>query len=757
MKGLSVRVRGIVQGVGFRPFVFQLAERHGLKGWVRNTSTQVEIEVEGGEEALAAFLLELGGEAPPLAAIESIESEPRAPAGYGSFEIVASRFDSGWQSIPPDTATCEACLAELADPLERRHRYPFTNCTHCGPRFTIIQDLPYDRARTTMSCFDMCDDCRAEYENPRDRRFHAQPIACPACGPRLWLESAGAPRAGGDPIENCVGLLRSGQIVALKGLGGFQLVCDAMHRDVVARLRSSKRRYGKPFALMIPDVSWARRLCETSELEVEALRSRERPIVLMKRRGETDVAPEVAPGLDTLGLMLPYTPLHHLLLKDFDAPLVMTSGNMSEEPIATGNREAARRLDGIADAFLFHDRDIYARYDDSVVRVLGGTPVPIRRARAYAPVPIELPFHAEHHILACGAQQKSTFCLVKESKAFLSQHIGDLENVETLEHFETSLALLRRLLRVEPEIIAHDMHPDYLSTRLAHEFPAPTAVRVPVQHHHAHVVSAMVENGLRDKVLGVAYDGTGFGSDGAIWGGEILLADWRSFKRMAHLRYAPMLGGEAAIRKPYRMALGYVWSLCAPSEAEFASFIAALPVGERILLRRQFETKLNAPYTSSCGRLFDAAAALLGVRREAVYEGQPAIELEAIADRTVDDVYPYDILRGDNGWVIDPAATLRALWCEFRAGRPLPRIAAAFHNTVADFTRAACRAARDATRVSRVVLSGGCFQNALLIERLQIGLTADGFDVFTHRRVPPNDGGISLGQATVAHALAESR
>lgn len=757
MKGLSVRVSGIVQGVGFRPFVFQLAERHGLKGWVRNTNTRVEIEVEGAEEALAAFLLDLGSQAPPLASIESIDSAPRVPAGYGSFEIVASRFDWGWQSIPPDTATCDACLAELADPRERRHRYPFTNCTHCGPRFTIIQGLPYDRPRTTMGCFDMCADCRAEYENPRDRRFHAQPIACPACGPRLWLESSTRRRVDVDPIDDCVALLQTGGILALKGLGGFQLACDAMHRDAVARLRSSKRRYGKPFALMIPDERWARLLCEPTELELEALRSRERPIVLMERRDETGVAPEVAPGLNSLGLMLPYTPLHHLLLETFGGPLVMTSGNMSEEPIATGNREAARRLDGLADAFLFHDRDIHARYDDSVVRVLAGTAVPIRRARSYAPVPIELPFHSEHDILACGAQQKSTFCLVKGSKAFLSQHIGDLENLETLEHFESSLDLLRRLLRVEPEIIAHDMHPDYLSTRLAHEFPAPTAVRVSVQHHHAHVVSAMVENGLRDKVLGVAYDGTGYGADGAIWGGEILLADLRTFKRMAHLRYAPMLGGEAAIRKPYRMALGYVWSLCAASEAEFASFIATLPVGERILLRRQFEAKVNAPYTSSCGRLFDAAAALLGIRREALYEGQPAIELEALADPAVDEVYPYDLLRVENGWIIDPAATLRALWCEMRAGRSVPRIAAAFHNTVADFTRATCRAARDATRVNRVALSGGCFQNALLVERLRTGLTADGFEVFTHRRVPPNDGGISLGQAAVAHAVAEVR
>lgn len=757
MNGLSVRVRGIVQGVGFRPFVFQLAERHRLSGWVRNTNTQVEIEVEGEEEDLAAFLRDLDAEAPPLASIDRIEAEPRPLAGYTSFEIVASQMDSGWQSIPPDTAPCDACLTELSDNSERRYRYPFTNCTHCGPRFTIIEDLPYDRSRTTMRCFEMCEDCRSEYEDPRDRRFHAQPVACPVCGPMLWLERSSGERIDGDPIEVCVEMLNAGRIVAVKGLGGFQLACDAADRDAVASLRARKRRYGKPFALMVPDEAWARRLCVLSPEEETALRSRERPIVLLRRRAGVAIAPEIAPGLDTLGLMLPSTPLHHLILERFAGPLVMTSGNLSEEPIAVGNREAAGRLREIADAFLFHDRDISARYDDSVVRVIGDTPTPIRRARSYAPRPVQLPFSAGSDILACGAQQKNTFCLVKESKAFLSQHIGDLENLETLEHLEGSLKTFMRLFRVEPRIIAHDMHPDYLSTRFAHEYPAAAAARVPVQHHHAHVVSATVEHGIRDPVIGVAYDGTGYGTDGAIWGGEILLADWTSFRRMAHLRYAPMLGGEAAIRKPYRMALGYVWSLCAASEAEFGSFVATVPVGERILLRRQFDTKLNSPLTSSCGRLFDAAAALLGLRREAIYEGQPAVELEAAADPAADDLYPYDILNRDGTWIIDPAATLRALWCDFKAGRGIPRIAAAFHNTVAAFTRGVCRSIRDAQRVNRVALSGGCFQNALLTERLLAGLSEDGFEVLTHRTVPPNDGGISLGQATIAHALEEAR
>ncbi len=753
MQGLSVKVRGTVQGVGFRPFVFQLAERYRLTGWVRNTNSQVEIELDGDEAALDGFLRDLRERAPPLARINAVEIERHAPSGFSSFEIVASELGGGWGSIPPDTATCDACLAELLNPSERRYRYPFTNCTHCGPRFTIIESLPYDRPRTTMRCFSMCDDCRREYTDPRDRRFHAQPVACPACGPRVWRHGGLGEAAAEDAIEVGVSLLREGKILAIKGLGGFQLACDAANGEAVARLRGRKRRYGKPFALMVPDLVWVRRLCDPTELEIDALTSRERPIVLMRRRPQANVAPDVAPGLDTLGLMLPYTPLHHLLLRGFDGPLVMTSGNLSEEPIAVGNREAVARLADIADDFLLHDRDIYARYDDSVVRVLGDAVVPIRRARGFAPDPLALPFTARHDVLACGAHQKNTFCLLKEDRAFLSQHIGDLENLETLEHFQAALTTYRRLFKVEPEIIAYDMHPDYLSTRVAQEYPLPGAVRVAVQHHHAHIVSAMVEHGVSERVIGVAYDGTGYGRDGAIWGGEILIADWKGLERVAHFRYAPMLGGEAAIRKPYRMAAGYIWSLCRASEAEFAPFIGALPIGERIILRRQFETQFNTPLTSSCGRLFDAAAALLGVRTEAVYEGQPAVELEALADPEADALYPFDLLRAEQGWVIDPAATLRALWCDYRAGRPIPLIAAAFHNTVVAFTVEACRAVRDKQGFNRVVLSGGCFQNALLTRRLRDRLAVEGFEVLTHRRVPPNDGGISLGQAVVAYAL----
>jgi len=752
LQGLSVRVRGIVQGVGFRPFVFQLAERYGLNGWVRSTDGQIEIEVDGSGEALAGFLHDLREGTPRLARIEAIDSEDRPVSDYTTFEIVEARVGAGWRALPADSAACDACLEEISNPSERRHRYPFTNCGHCGPRFTIIEDLPYDRSRTTMACFEMCEDCRSEYEDPRDRRFHARPLACPACGPRVWLQRPNGEAVEGDAIEACVALLAAGQVVALKGPGGFRLACDAADAEAVARLRGRQRRYGKPFALMVPDLEWAKRLCEITPREAGELESRERPIVLLRRRAAGGVAEEVAPGLDTLGLMLPCTPLHYLLLRRFDRPLVMASGNVNGEPVAMGNREALERLSAVADAFLLHNRDIVARYDDSVVRVIADSVVPIRRGRGLAPTVLDLPFAAAQHILAVGAQRRNAFCLVKGSKAVVGPHIGNLDDPETLDQFERSVELFERLLEVKPDVIAHDMHPDYLSSHLANEYPAPSALRVVVQHHHAHVVSAMAEHGVREPVIGVVYDGRGYGPDGAIWGGEVLIADWKSFQRVAHLRYAPMLGGETVIHKPYRMATGYIWSLCRACEVDFEEFLGRVPIGERILLRRQLETGLDTPPTSSCGRLFDAAAALLGVRIEAQYEGQPARQLEAVADPAVHAVYPYDILRDGEGWIIDPAATLRALWCELRAGRPVPTIAAALHNTVADFTRNVCVAIREKRGLKKVVLSGGCFQNALLTRRVLDGLSDDGFEVLTHRLVPPNDGGIALGQAVVAYA-----
>lgn len=754
MRGLSVRVRGTVQGVGYRPFVCRLAERHGLSGWVRTGNEQVEIEVDGSGEALAEFLRDLRNCALPLSRIDEIDVEHRPASDFTSFEIVEGQSDGGWPSIAPDSASCDSCLKEISNPGDRRYRYPFTNCAQCGPRFTIIEALPYDRSRTTMSCFEMCRECRSEYENPHDRHFRAHAIACPSCGPRLWLQRSSGDTVEGDPIDQCVGLLSEGRIVALKGLGGFELACDARNVEAVARLRACKST-DEPFALMVPDLAWVRRLCEASALELELLARAERPIVVLRCRHGVYGLEDVAPGLDSVGLMLPCTPLHHLLLDGLDGPLVMTEGSVGEGQAAIGNREALERLSTIADAFLLHNRDIHARYDQSIVRVVGASPLPIRKARGWAPTALDLPFSASHEILGVGARQSSTFCLIRGSKAVVGPHTGDLDSKANLEHFKSSLQQFERLLAVEPGIVAHDMAPDYLSTHLAHEYPVPAALRVPVQHDHAHVVSAMAERGIRDPVIGVVYDGSGYGTDGAIWGGEILLADWKSFRRVAHLRYAPLLGGRAAIQKPYRMAVGYIWSLCAACEVDFEEFLGRVPIAERILLRRQFETDRTTPLTSSCGRLFDAAGALLGLRTKTLYEGQPTIELETVADPEVDLVYPYDILRDGEGWVVDPAATLRALWCELRAGRPVPTIAAAFHNTVADFTRNICVAIREKHGLKTVVLSGACLQNALLTRRLLDGLSDDGFDVVTHRLVPPNDGGISLGQAVVAYALTE--
>ncbi len=752
---LGVRVTGTVQGVGFRPFVYRLAERHALRGWVRNTAGQVEIEIEGARPALDAFVRELRSEAPPLARIDTLQLEERPAGGHADFRILESRLDEGWQPVSPDVATCDDCLRELFDPGDRRYNYPFINCTNCGPRFTIIEAMPYDRSRTTMRHFPMCPECRREYEDPLDRRFHAEPVACPVCGPRVWLHVPGSTPPTGDALVEAAALLRQGRIVALKGLGGFHLACDAASEEAVSRLRGRKRRYGKPLALMVPDLDAGRRLARLGAAEIDALTARERPIVLAECVSSALVAPSVAPGVATLGLMLPYTPLHHLLLHHFGAPLVMTSGNLSEEPIAIGNAEAIERLGEIADAFVLHDRDIRARYDDSVVRVLADEVTPFRRSRGFAPAPLALPFTAEADILAVGGQQKAAFCLVKGNRAFLGQHIGDLDNLETIEHYRGSLELFQELFQVAPAIVAHDLHPDYASTGLAREWPlAPGGVRVGVQHHHAHVVSCMAEHGLAEPVIGVAYDGTGYGIDGAIWGGEVLVADWSAFRRAAHLRYVPLLGGESAIHKPYRMAASYLWSCFdpAPGDDRFAAFFAEIPTAEQAMLRHGFEQRINAPDTSSCGRLFDAVAALLGVCTRAAYEGEPAVRLEAVADSTVLDSYAFGIERADGALVIDPAPALAALWDDFRRGVAVGRIAAAFHGGVAAATAAVCDAVRDETGIGRVCLSGGCFQNALLTDRLVRRLKDAGFAVYTQRRVPPNDGGLALGQAVVAHA-----
>jgi len=755
----SISVRGIVQGVGFRPFVYGLAIKHGLKGCVYNTSEDVRIEVEGPAQAVREFEEDLRTKAPPLAQIENITIEYGVPRGHEKFEILESQAQEGkYQLISPDVATCQACLSELLNPEDRRYRYPFTNCTNCGPRFTIIEDMPYDRPKTTMQHFRMCPRCQAEYDNPSDRRFHAQPNACPECGPRVELvDNRGNVVTVRDPIEAASQLLRQGKIVAIKGLGGFLLACDATNYVAVKTLRERKGRPSKPFAVMVATLDEARRHCDVSPEEEKLLISPQSPIVLARWRDDSTVCQEVAPNLRFLGIMLPYTPLHHILLRDTGLPLVMTSGNLSEEPIAKDNDEALRRLSSIADYFLMHNRDIYSRYDDSVAMVERGASQLVRRARGYAPYPIRLPFNARQ-VLACGAEEKNTFCLTKDNYAFVSQHIGDMENLETLEHFDTTLSLYKRIFRVKPEIIAHDLHPDYLSTRYAHELGEAGLKLVAVQHHHAHIASCLADNGFERPVIGVAFDGTGMGVDGNIWGGEFLVADYRSFRRVGHLEYLPLPGGAAAIERPRRIAIAYVLTLLGEK-----ALTTDLPVVRETtaveieIIKQQVERKINSPLCSSMGRLFDAISALLGIRGEIDYEGQAAVELEMAAygeDCTdIRETYPYQIVgAGDEAVrVVRLGDLLSAVIEDLYGGIPNGRISLKFHNTIACMVNEMCRFISAETGITQVAFSGGVSQNRLLLRKAISLLETSGFRVLTHRQVPCNDGGISLGQAVIAN------
>ncbi len=759
MVARRIHVSGVVQGVGFRPFIYTLALRYGLRGWVRNTSAGVEIEVEGTGEALDAFVAAIGREAPPLSRIETVTVEVIPANGYARFEIQHSQAVEGaYQPISPDVATCADCLAEVFDPTDRRYRYPFTNCTNCGPRFTIIQDIPYDRPQTTMAAFTMCPECQREYDDPLDRRFHAQPNACPVCGPRLELLRSPALDAPvgwdglpADPIAATRALLRAGYIVAIKGLGGFHLACDATNARAVQTLRTRKGRAAKPFAVMMPDLDAIRTVCEVSAEAASVLQGAERPIVLLPLRPGGPIAPDVAPGLRELGVMLPYTPLHHLLLErapDFPIALVMTSGNYSEEPIATENEDALERLGPLADAFLLHNRAIHIRCDDSVVRAGQEGIVPLRRSRGYAPYPIPLPFDAPP-LLAAGAELKNTFCLARDRYAFMSQHIGDLSNYEALRSYEHSIAHLELLFRVQPEVIAHDLHPDYLATRYALRRPER---HLAVQHHHAHLTSCLAEHKIPpdQPAIGVIFDGTGLGPDGAIWGGEVLIGGYGEYRRFAHLRYVPLPGGDAATLRPYRMALAHLWSAGLPWDDDLPP-VRAASAQEKTILRQQLERRLNAPFTSSMGRLFDAVAALAGVLQEVTYEAQAAIWLEVAADPDERAAYPLVIQKAPaEGFEIDPAPLLAALLRDLRAGVAVPRLSARFHRGVAQMIREVCELARAETGVETVVLSGGVFQNSTLLRAARQGLEQDGFTVLTHRLVPPNDGGLALGQAAIA-------
>lgn len=747
-------LKGVVQGVGFRPFVYGLALRHGLTGWVNNSSAGVYIEVEGPKEAVEKFTQDLKKESPPRARVASLDFFDLLPQGYKFFEIRESSEEEGeYQLISPDIATCPACQQEIFNPADRRFRYPFTNCTNCGPRFTIIKDIPYDRPKTTMAKFVMCGDCQQEYEDPGNRRFHAQPNACPKCGPQLeiWNEQ-GEKIQTDDPLRMAIMLLRAGKIVAIKGIGGFLLACDAQNEQVVRCLRERKKRPAKPFAVMFPDLAKLREHCLVNEQEEEILQSPESPIVLLPWLNKSTIARAVAPNQKYLGVMLPYTPLHHLLLQESGMILVMTSGNLSEEPIARDNLEARQRLGGIADAFLLHDRDIYVQYDDSVVAVVDGEVSIIRRARGYAPFPIELPF-ALDPILACGAELKNTFCLSRDHYAFISQHIGDMENWETLEHFQRTIKIYQDLFRIQPSRIAYDLHPEYLSTKFALNLPGK---KIGVQHHFAHLVSCLAENKVEGPAIGLTFDGLGFGSDGNLWGGEFLIGDFHSFERYAHLEYIPMPGGAAAIREPWRLALSYTYCLMGKEELWANSFRWPKQIqGKMPIIIQQIEKRINSPLTSSLGRLFDGVAALLGLGHSISYEGQAAVELEMMADQEVGSIYDFALDEGQGGKVIRLKPLWAGVWQDLKEQVPPQIISGKFHNTIVEMSLYLCQEMGRKKGIKRVALSGGCFQNRLLLKKLKDALRASGFEVFIHHLVPCNDGGLSLGQAVIAHFAAK--
>jgi hydrogenase maturation protein HypF len=748
----AIEIAGIVQGVGFRPFIYRLATENNLTGFITNTEAGVSIEVEGAVEAVDMFLQRLPKEVPPLARVTSIVVADRPSNRDVDFRILPSRAGEERRVlIAPDVAICADCLSELLDPADRRFRYPFINCTNCGPRYTIVRDIPYDRAKTSMAAFPMCPDCQREYDDPRDRRFHAQPNACWKCGPHVELwDAEGRQRESPDPISEAVELLAAGEIVAVKGLGGFHLAVDAMNEASVARLRERKRRVEKPFAIMAATLAGVEEFCWLDDVSRDLLQTPAHPIVLLKKKQPERLVPSVAPFNRDLGVFLPYTPLHHLLFAEerFSA-LVMTSGNISEEPIAIDNAEAVERLHGLADYFLVHNREILLRADDSVVRVTDGRARQVRRSRGYVPAPIflkeELPA-----VLAVGGELKNTICLTRGSEAFLSQHIGDLENLESYRFFESTVAGMKRILEVEPKLLAYDLHPDYFSTRWA--LAQVGMERVGVQHHHAHIASCMAENHLEGKVIGLALDGTGYGLDGKIWGGEVLVCDYRGFERLAHLDYISMPGGTAAIVEPRRMALSYLFHYFGKDFWDFdIPFVRGLDRPRTETLLRLIERGVNSPLTSSTGRLFDAVAALAGVREQVNYEAQAAIELEAaIEDTGEDSSYPFAIREEGGGWIIDSQPMFLALTQDLREGVPTAIVSHRFHLGFVDVLGRTAELVRGRSGLDRICLSGGSFQNCFLSAHLEKRLEADGFQVFTHAEVPCGDGGISLGQALVA-------
>lgn len=746
---LMIEIRGIVQGVGFRPFVYRLAGLHDIKGSVTNSSEGVRIKAAANGKHMKGFIEALSCEAPPQALIEQIICSDLPSFEMEDFTISASSPEAGkFTLISPDLATCDDCLAELFDPHDRRYRYPFINCTNCGPRFTIIEDTPYDRPMTTMAAFKMCGRCDQEYHDPSNRRFHAQPDACPECGPRLWLADATGKEIPGDAISQAAELLREGKIVAIKGLGGFHLACDATSEEVVGRLRERKKRYAKPLAVMVADLEEAKRICRVSEEEARLMTSPKRPIVLLREKENNTISRRVAEGLEHQGVFLPYTPIHHLLLGEAKIPLVMTSGNISSEPICKDNGEALQKLTGIADYFLFHDRDILVRYDDSVSRIFAGGEYPLRRARGYAPYPIKLKENYGIEVLALGAELKNTFCFLRGNHAFLGQHIGEMDSSEALRHHEEAREAVQRLFRLEPQVVVHDLHPEYLTTRLAMESPLP---RIGVQHHHAHIVSCMADNDIGGSLIGVSWDGTGYGDDGTVWGGEFLICDRANFRRVARLRPYAMPGGEICINDIFRMAAGVAWGACGSEEEARRIIEALLCESQRVVegLAAQLRSGYNCPLTSSAGRMFDAAAAFMGLRERALYEGQAACELEALAERT-SSRYPYELAEANNLLEIDTRPLFGALIDDVRSKVEMAEMAGKFHASLAAaVVETCCRLSAD-TGLARVALSGGVFQNEPLTAMVLEGLSGAGLECYLQRRVPCNDGGVSLGQAVIA-------
>lgn len=747
---LRIFVRGAVQGVGFRPFVYRLAMELSLTGWVSNSPQGVSIEVEGITDRLRSFLVRFERELPPRSFIQSMESSYLDPAGFSKFEIRESELNGSKTAIVlPDIATCPDCLKEIFDPNDRRFNYPFSNCTNCGPRFSIITALPYDRMNTTMRYFSMCPDCHSEYTDPADRRFHAQPNACPVCGPHLelWDPKGETLAAGNDALISAAAYIRKGGIVAVKGLGGFHLMVDAANDLAVRTLRRRKHRIEKPLALMAPSLETVKKMCEVSDLERRALEAPEKPIVILKRNiFHHALSIEIAPNNPYLGCMLPYTPLHHLLMNELGFPVVATSGNLSDEPICIDEREALRRLDGIADMFLVHDRPIVRHVDDSIVRIMAGREAVIRRARGFAPLPIPMRTDSGP-ILAVGAHLKNAIAVSGGKQTFISQHIGDLETPQAFAAFEHVIDSIEDLYQIEPKLVAFDKHPDYMSTRFARSSGKP---RIAVQHHYAHILSCMAENQVEAPVLGVAWDGTGYGDDGTIWGGEFLKVDQNGFDRAAHCRTFPLPGGDKAVREPRRSALGVLFD-------ELGDHVFSIPELEPVrafdkcdlpLIRKMLVKGINSPLTSSVGRLFDAVASIIGLRHIVQFEGQAAMELEfAIARLHCDEAYGFNLLPKDGGgWIVDWGNTLADIVEDTQAGISRALIAARFHNTLVE-TIVSVAAKVD---VSSVALSGGCFQNKYLLERSVDRLREEGFRPYWHQRVPANDGGISLGQTLAA-------